>query len=355
MKTRITELLGIKYPIVMGGMGLVGDVRLTAAVCNAGGLGVLASSNLTPDEVRKRIKELKKQTDKPFGVNIIKGDPWEHEIGQVVVEEKSPVIGYGKGDPGWLMKAVQGYGCLKMVTVGALKQAVKAAEDGADIIVVQGFEGGGHTGYIASMVLLPLVASHIKTPLLAAGGFCDGRGLVAALALGADGIYMGTRFAITKESPIPDSSKNKYLAATGNDLVITALMTGTRSRGLKNKFTELLEKEEKGLSLKKIISSTFEISRTWHVPIWRLLWSGLKYKRLSNATFSGLGTLAEGIPRYYKGVIEGDAEWGWLPAGQVVGRIHDIPTCKELIDTIVNEADRIWREIGVQIRPDDLQ
>lgn len=345
MKTRITELFGIKYPIVMAGMGLVGDARLTVAVSEAGGLGIFGAAFENPEKVRESIRWIKEHTDKPFGVNIMEGDPWEKEVAQIVREEGVSIIGHGKGNPKWLIDVFKDRKCIKMPTIGALKHAIRAEKDGVDAIVVQGQEGGGHTGYISTMVLLPMVASQVRVPVLAAGGFCDGKGLITALALGAEGIYMGTRLALTQESPIHEVSKKRYLETTAETTVMTPLVTGTRSRGIKNKLTDLVEKEGGRMPLRHAISSTFEIKKTFDVPLWKMLLGGLRARKISNVAFKGLGDMASGIPPYRKGVLEGDADWGWLPCGQVISRIHDIPACKELLDRIMEEAEEIAEKI----------
>ena len=169
MRTRITDLLGIRYPIVLAGMGFVSDVRLTVAVSNAGGLGILETSSVTSDELRENIRQVRAKTDKPFGANLMAGNPRVNELAKVIVEEKVPIISHGRGNPEWLFKAAKEYGGIVMPTIGALRHALKVERSGADAIVVQGAEGGGHTGYIASTVLLPLITSRVKMPVLAAG------------------------------------------------------------------------------------------------------------------------------------------------------------------------------------------
>ena len=350
MKTRITELLGIKYPIIQGGMGLVSDVRLTVAVSEAGGLGVLSPFGMTGDELRESISSIREQTDKPFGVNIMEGTPGGEEFGRIVAEERIPIVSHGKGSPAWLIHLTKGQVAIAMPTIGALSHAVKAEQDGADAIVVQGMEGGGHTGYISSLVLLPLVVSRVKVPVIAAGGFCDGRGLAAALALGAEGIYMGTRFAITQESPLNEAAKQRYLLASEKDTVVTPLVTGTRSRGVKNKLTDLLELEGGRFPWTMAIRSALRMRKTFHFSLLDMLLCGLKMKRASNVAFKDLGSLVKGYDTLEKFVKGGDIEWGWMPAGQVVGMIEDIPTCRKLIERTVKEAETILDTLGKKVR-----
>jgi NAD(P)H-dependent flavin oxidoreductase YrpB (nitropropane dioxygenase family) len=189
-----------------------------------------------------------------------------------------------------------------------------------------------------------LVADRVKVPVLAAGGFCDGRSLVAALALGAEGIYMGTRFTVTQESPIPEASKQLYLRATEEDTVLTPFVTGTRARGLKNKLGELAERGGQKISMAQTIRYALEVSRSFKVPLWKVLSSGLRMKKLSKVSWSDLGYIPAGIIKLKEGLVDGDVDWGWFPSGQVCGRIADIPTCKELIEGIIKEAERVSEE-----------
>jgi NAD(P)H-dependent flavin oxidoreductase YrpB (nitropropane dioxygenase family) len=273
------------------------------------------------------------------------GDPLMNELGQVVVEEKVPVISHGRGSAAWIIEAAKKYGCITMPTVGAVRHALRAERDGADIIVVQGMEGAGHTSYVSTMVLLPLVASRVKVPVLAAGGFCDGRSLAAALALGADGIYMGTRFTVTQESPIHEAAKQAYIRASEEDTVLTPFVTGTRARGLKNKLGDLAERGGQKISIAQTIRYTLELSRSFKVPFWKVLSSGLKMKKLGNVSWGDLGYIPAGVAKLKEGLLDGDVDWGWFPSGQVCGRIADIPTCKELIEGIMEEAKRVSEEV----------
>lgn len=350
MRTRLTDLLGIKYPIVMAGMVIVSDVNLTVAVSEAGGLGILGSSSKTPDELREDIRLVRSRTNKPFGVNLMAGEPLTNELGQVLIEERVPVISHGRGSAAWIIEAAKAYGCITMPTVGALRHALRAEKDGADIIVVQGMEGAGHTSYISSMVLLPLVASRVKVPVLAAGGFCDGRSLAAALALGAEGVYMGTRFTVTRESPISEAAKQLYLRASEEDTVLTPFVTGTRARGLKNKLGELAERGGLKITMAQTLRYALEVSRTFKAPLWKVLYSGLRMKRLAKVSWSDLGYIPAGISKIKEGLVDGNVDWGWFPSGQVCGRITDIPTCKELIEGIVEEAQRVSEEIREKLR-----
>ena len=345
MKTRITELLGIEHPIIQAGMNYTAYPQLVASVSNAGGLGIIGAGSMTGEELRQNIKMVRSMTDKPFGVNLLATSPILDELIEVMVEERIPLASYGRGDPKRIVERTRPHGILNVPTVGAVKHAVRVEEYGADALIIQGMEGGGHTSYISTLVLLPQVVASVKIPVVAAGGFCDGKGLVAALALGAGGISMGTRFALTQESIIPDSIKECYLSSSGDDAVITDRVTGTRCRGLANKLVKITE-ERRGFALKESINSLLELKRAFGVPLWRVLLSGLKMKKAYEIPAGELGNAAAGNLRIKKALIEGDSEWGFMPGGQVCGRIEDIPTCQELIQRIIKEADDIISELG---------
>lgn len=304
MKTRITELLGIEYPIIQGAMAWVSLPPLVAAVSNAGGLGILGASFMNPDELRENIGEVKELTERPFGVNFMPENPDLEELLDIIVEENVPVASYGKGDPRRIIERTKPHGIINLPTMGAVKHAVKAEEDGADAVIVQGTEGGGHTGFVASSILVPMVAERVEIPVVAAGGFGDGRGLVAALALEAEGISMGSRFMATQECPIPLQAKEWIVRSGEEDTVVTDNLTGIRCRVLNNKFAQsLLDMKERNISR----------------------WEMMQHAR----------------GRFRKAFYEGDLEWGSVACGQVAGIIKDIPTCKELIERIVKQAEEI--------------
>ena len=341
MKTRITELLGIEHPIIQAGMNYGAYPPLVAAVSNAGGLGILGAGSMTADELRQNIRMVKGMTDRPFGVNLLATSPILNELMEVMIEEKISVASYGRGDPKMIVERTRPHGILNVPTVGAVRHALRVEEYGADAIIIQGMEGGGHTSYISTLVLLPQVAKSVNIPVIAAGGFCDGRGLVAALALGAEGISMGTRFALTQESAIPDNIKQYYLNSSGDDAVITARVTGTRCRGLENNLVRIAESDRRGFALKEGISSLMELRRAFDVPLWRVLLSGLRMKKAYEIPVGQLANAAAGNQRIKKALVDGDSEWGFMPCGQVSARIDDILSCQELIEQIVNEADDI--------------
>ena len=313
MKTQLTELLKIKYPIIQSPMAWVSYPPLVAAVSEAGGLGILGASRMTPEELRQTIREVREGTDKPFGVNITATTPMTDEMAQVILEERVAVASYGRGNPQPLLERCKPAGIVCMPTIGALSHLVKAEADGADAVIIQGLEAGGHCSFVGTMVLAPLVASKAKIPVAAAGAFCDGKGLVAALALGAEAMAMGTRFILTQECPVPLHIKQRLLQATEEDTIVTSLVTGTRCRALRSKIVDLLEgKREEALG----VPEDFYGHATWGHLRQRAAW------------------------------VEGDAEMGFMPCGQVLGRIDNIPTCKELIESIMNEAEEVLARVN---------
>jgi enoyl-[acyl-carrier protein] reductase II len=313
MQTRITELMGIKYPVIQGAMSWVSFPPLVAAVSNAGGLGILGAAFMSPDELRKNIREIKEKTDRPFGVNFMADNPIIDELLDVIIEEGVKVVSYGKGNPKKVIERTKPYGIINLPTVGALRHAIRAEADGADAVIVQGTEGGGHTGFVGTIVLVPLVARRVKIPVVAAGGICDGRGLVAALSLGAEGISMGSRFIVTEESPVPLHVKKHIIERNEEETIVTDNFTGVRCRVLKNRFSESL------VEMAKNKTDPWEIMKT-------------------------------GVGKIRKAYVEGDIEWGSLAFGQVVGLVEGIPTCKDLIEGIVREAEEILCSIEMRVR-----
>ena len=211
LHTELCDMLGVEYPIVQTGMGFVAPPRLAAAVSNAGGFGILGAASWDVEETREKILETKNFTDKPFGVNFLPYHPRVDELLDLLIAEKVKVASYARAPSSKVAEKTKPHGILNMASIGAVRHAVKTESWGVDAVIAQGMEGGGHTGYVASTVLLPEVVDAVKIPVLAAGGFSDGRGLVAALAFGAKGLAMGTRFLLTKESPVPDHVKQVYL------------------------------------------------------------------------------------------------------------------------------------------------
>ncbi len=333
MKTRITELLGIKHPIIQAGMSYVSFVQLAAAVSNAGGLGIMTASEQTPDELRANIRKLRELTKNPFGVNLVPYVPRYRELVQIILDEKVPVFSHGLGNPFKLLNIQKPPDMIFIPTAGNVKQAQKMEKDGADALIIHGFEGGGHVGYVASTILLPEAAECLKVPILASGGFCDGRGLVAALAMGADGLAMGSRFAITQESPIHANVKAAALTCRSEDTVVSTNYDGLRLRSIPSKkmvkypgwWSRPWEVIPSGLAMKGAFKTSFR-------DLYRILKELKKYN-------TPLIQFAVGIEKVRSTLADGEMNKGMIPAGQVMGRFKDVPTCQELIDRIMREAN----------------
>ncbi|MFC3211161.1 NAD(P)H-dependent flavin oxidoreductase [Planomicrobium okeanokoites] len=315
-KTRITELLGIQIPIIQGGLAYLAYAELAAAVSNAGGLGQITAMSLSsPDELRDEIRKVRSMTDKPFGVNFAIGDhgrQFSHML-EVAIEEKVPVVSMTGGNPTPIFEQLEGTSIRKLVLVAARKQAIKAEKLGADAVMVVGHEGGGHLGRddIGTMVLIPQVVDAVSIPVIASGGIGDGRGLMAALALGAEGVEMGTRFIATKECVhASEAYKDALVNSTENDTVIIKRSIGAPARTLKNSWTDrILEIEHQ--------TPTYDSLKDYI--------SGEANKRF---------------------IYDGQVERGFGWAGQVTGMIQDVPTVQELFDRMVEEAAGISRKWG---------
>lgn len=304
MKTRVTELLGCEYPIIQGGMAWVAEHHLAAAVSEAGGLGIIGAASAPAQIVREEIRKVKELTDKPFGVNVMLMNPNAPEVAQVIIEEGVKVVTTGAGNPAKLMPAWKEAGVKVIPVVASVAMAKLMERAGADAIVAEGTEAGGHIGSSTTMTLIPQVADAVKIPVIAAGGIADGRGFMAAMMLGAEGVQMGTRFLVAKESIVHEAYKEKVIRARDIDSVITGTSTGHPVRQIRNQMTkEYLRMEKEGASLEELELLT-------------------------------LGALR-------KAVIEGDVVNGTLMAGQIAGLVHKEQTCKEMIEEIIQEAKRL--------------
>ena len=317
-KTSITEMLGIEYPIICGGMSFITRAEFAAAVSNAGGLGIITSAHLgTPEALRTEIRKTKSLTDRPFGVNIsltpsVKPIPNKEFVEVIIEEGVKAVESSGIQSPAEFIPRLKEENVVVIHKAATVRHCVKAQDVGADIVAIVGMENGGATGIedVTTLVLVPILVDSIKVPIIAGGGFADGRGLVAALALGAEGIIIGTRFMATKECPIHPKYKEWLLNATERDTVLVMRSLRNTHRVLKSKASEELQKmDERGASLEEMLS----------------LITGDVAKKVA---------------------LEGNLDAGYALAGQAVGLIHDIPTVKELIDRIVDEAGAIAQRIN---------
>ncbi len=306
MKTEITELLGIKYPIVQGGMAWVAEYHLAAAVSEAGGLGLIGAASAPAQWVREQVQKAKALTDKPFGVNIMLMSPYADEVADVIVEEGVQVVTTGAGNPEKYMKMWKAAGAKVIPVVASVAMAKRMERMGADAVVAEGSEAGGHIGETTTMVLVPQIASAVKIPVIAAGGIADGRGVAAAFMLGAKGVQLGTHFVVTKESQVHDNYKKCIIKAKDIDTKVTGRSTGHPVRALRNQMTkEYLKKEAEGAS----------------------------FEELELLTLGGLR----------KAVVDGDVISGSIMAGQSAGLVKEELTCTELIQKLIKEADELLK------------
>jgi enoyl-[acyl-carrier protein] reductase II len=347
IKTGMTELFGIKHPIMLAGMNWITEPELVAAVCNAGGLGILATAATTPDETRKGIKQIRKLTDKPFGVNQILIGPGAKANIDIAIEEKVPIINYSLGKP-WFIEDVHKYGGKVLGTTAIARHAVRAAELGCDAIVITGQEAAAHGANATSMVLIPMVSSQIKIPLIAAGGFYNGKGLAAALVLGADGISMGTRFMLSKESRVHENFKKLCLQATEQDTLYSDHFDGMPGRALKTKVTEEMVKS--GLPIGEAFKGASEIRKLLKLSYWQFLKLSFQMMRADEGSpIMAQARQAAGTRKHLKAIYEGNEQEGILFAGECIGAINELLTVKQIIDEVVSDAEKTLAAAGKQI------
>lgn len=336
LKTRMTELFGIERPIMLAGMNWITEPKLVSAVCEAGGLGILAVARCTPEETRDNIRQIKELTDKPFGINQILVGPGAKENIAVAIEEKVPVINYSLGKP-WFVDEVHAYGGKVVGTIAVAKHASKAVALGCDALIVTGHEAAAHGAAATSMVLIPLVASQVDVPIIAAGGIYDGRGMAAALSLGADGISMGSRFMVVKESMVHENFKRLCIEASEQDTLYDNVFDGMDGRVLKTKEAEAMTK--RGFPLVEAIKGALLVKRLLNLSWGKFIGLPIEMMRAEDGhPLLVMARQAVGNMKHMKALMEGDEEGGILFAGQCCGGITDTPTTKELMDRIMDEA-----------------
>lgn len=313
MKNRLCELLGIEYPIIQGGMAWVATAELAAAVSNGGGLGLIAAGGAPADVVRAQIRKCRELTDKPFGVNVMLMSPFAEEVMQVVIEEKPAVVATGAGNPGKYMEALKEAGIKILPVIASVAMAQKVAKQGADAVIAEGTEAGGHIGEITTMCLTPQIVDAVDIPVVCAGGIADVRGAVAAFALGADGVQVGTRFICSDECIAHENYKQAVLKAKDRDAVVTGRSTGAPVRALKNKLTK-------------------------------------EYQRLEseNATAEEIEQLGVGGLR--RAFEEGDVQMGSLMAGQSAAMVKEIMPCADIIKNYFENVDNVLARIKDNIK-----
>ena len=304
MHTRITDLLGIRYPIIQGGMAWVAEYHLAAAVSEAGGLGIIGAANAPAEWVREQIRETKKCTDKPFGVNVMLMSPYADQVAQVIAEEGVAVVTTGAGNPEKYMDLWKSKGIRVIPVVASVALAKRMERCGADAVVAEGCESGGHVGESTTMALVPQVVDAVEIPVIAAGGIADGRGVAAAFALGAEGVQLGTRFLTVEECTVSEAYKERVLAAKDSDTIVTGRGSGHPVRCLKNKFSRNVRKLEADLT-----------------------------KNGDELEAMYVGSLRR--------AVEGDVDNGSMMAGQVAALVHERKTAQEVIDELMAQAQAV--------------
>lgn len=338
LRTPLTELVGIEHPVVQTGMGWVAGARLVSATSNAGGLGILASATMTIDELATAIAKVKAATDKPFGVNIRADAADAGDRVDLMIREGVKVASFALAPKQELIARLKAAGSVVVPSVGAAKHARKVASWGADAVIVQGGEGGGHTGPVATTLLLPSVLDAVDIPVVAAGGFFDGRGLAAALSYGAAGVAMGTRFLLTSDSTVPDAIKQRYLQAALDGTVVSTRVDGMPHRVLRTGLVEKLESGSRVRGFTAAIANAAKFKKMSRMTWASMLRDGLAMRHGKDLTWSQV-LMAANTPMLLKaGLVEGNTEAGVLASGQVAGIIDDLPSCAELVETIVGDA-----------------
>lgn len=343
IRTPFTDLTGVRHPVVQTGMGWVSGPRLVSGTANAGGLGILASATMTFEELEKAIVEVRSRTEQPFGVNLRADAADAPARCDLLIEHGVKVASFALAPRPELIARLKEHDVVVMPSIGAARHAVKVASWGADAVMVQGGEGGGHTGPVPTTLLLPAVLDALRDarsdiPVIAAGGFFDGRGLAAALSYGAAGVGMGTRFLLTRDSAVPQAVKDLYLSHDLTGTVVTAKVDGMPHRMLRTPLVEEIEETSTVRRLGPTVRRTLEFKRSSGMS-WRdLARDGRAMKKAQGRSLAQM-TLAANTPTMLKaGLVDGDTSAGVLAAGQVVGIIDDLPSCEELIDRVVTRA-----------------
>ena len=354
LRTLLCERLGCDAPVIQTAMGWVATPPLVVASSEAGAFGFLAAAVMKPDEVRSSIAAVRAGTTRPFGVNFHMFQPGAAEIVEIILANRDQVraVSFGRGPDAKMVGRFRDAGILCIPTVGAVKHAKKMVELGVDMVTVQGGEGGGHTGSVPTTILLPQVLDAVTVPVVAAGGFADGRGLAAALAFGAVGIAMGTRFLMTKESPVPPATKARYLAAGTDDIEVTDKVDGLPQRMIVNAMLRRIE-------------------MSGGVAQWlRAARAGLVMKKQTGASFGDLLRMARGMTSHggltlaqamsaaavpaliQRAVVDGKPDEGLMATGLVAGRLAELPSCAELVRSIVADAEARLASLAPLARPE---
>lgn len=348
LQTSLCDLVGVKYPIVQTGMGWVAGPKLVSATANAGALGILASATMDFDQLKTSIAEVKSRTTQPFGVNLRADSADVKDRISLMIDEGIKVASFAQAPKPDLIARLKDAGVVVIPSIGAKRHAEKVLEWGVDAVLVQGGEGGGHTGAVPTTVLLPQVVDAVagRVPVIAAGGFFDGRGLVAALAYGASGIAMGTRFLLTSDSSVPQAVKDYYISKGVLDTVVSVQVDGVPHRVLR---TELVDQLESGrgkfLALPRAGINALKFRKMTGAKLRDMMREGMAMKKSMDLSYSQM-VMAANTPMLLKtSLVDGRTESGVMASGQVVGIIDDLPTCADLIDRIIAEANAVLTDL----------
>ncbi len=346
IRTRLTELLGISCPIVATGMGYVSGPALVSAVSEAGGFGIIASATMSHGDLRKAIKQVRERTAAPFGVNLRADAADARERAELIIAERVPAASFAQAPTAELVGMLRDAGVITIASVGARRHAEKVAAWGVDAMIATGAEGGGHVGAVPTSLLIPQVVDAVDVPVIAAGGFFDGRGLAAALAYGAAGIAMGTRFLLTSDSPVADAVKQVYLASDVTGTVVTSRADGVPHRLLRTDLVDRLEGAGRVSGLVRSARSAAAFRRASGLSWADLIREGRAARRGTGLTWTQTLLAANTPVLLRRAMADGRPEAGLMPSGQVAGLIGDLPSCADLIARIMTEAEQRLCELG---------
>ena len=349
LHTKFCDLVGVDVPIVQTGMGWVAGARLVSATANAGALGILASATMDMDELRTAVAQVKQRTTRPFGVNLRADSADIDERIDFLIEQNIRVASFAQAPQQRLIERLHTAGVLVIPSIGARRHAEKVLDWGVDAVLVQGGEGGGHTGSVPTSILLPDVVDAVagRVPVIAAGGFFSGQGLVAALAYGADAVAMGTRFLLTSDSTVPDSVKQYYLTKNVQGTVVTTEVDGVPHRVLRTELVDHLESAGgRVTALPRAAINALKFRKLTGAKLTDMLREGLAMRKSMELTYTQM-LMAANTPMLLKAsLVDGKIESGVMASGQVVGLINDLPTCAELIARIIDEAETALKNLG---------
>ncbi|NIB40326.1 nitronate monooxygenase [Pseudomaricurvus alkylphenolicus] len=343
MNTKLCQLTGVEYPIIQSGMGWVANGQLAAAASNAGCLGSIGAATMSYKELADAIAYVKDHTTKPFSVNLRSDSPDVFERADLMIKEGVKVAIFALAPSEKLVKKLKDEGVVCIPSIGAVRHAEKLAGWGVDAVIVQGGEAGGHTGGIATTVLLPQIVGGVDLPVIAAGGFFDGKGLIAALSYGAVGVNMGTRFLLTAESSVPANVKAEYLKKTAGDTVVTSMIDGHPHRVLRTEFIDDLVNTPAWQGMAKALLNAFRLKGTTKMTVRDMLKQALAMKRNHDYSWMQLIMAANTPILLAKTMVDGEVEHGIMSGGQCVGVIDSVPTCDELMTEIISGAEAVLR------------